>query len=103
MSTLQDTYRALVAHIEEKGMPPTYRELGKRLGLTSTDSVRERLISLERAGWIERVEGSPRAIRLVKPSGEPSARKTKGSGPTKARGVGSPEDDGVNYDEEEAN
>lgn len=98
MSTLQDTYRALVAHIEEKGMPPTYRELGKRLGLTSTDSVRERLLSLERAGWIERVEGSPRAIRLIKPSGEPLRVRHGEVSAADKGGGGSPEDDGVSYE-----
>lgn len=59
-----ETYDAIAEFMEDRGYPPSMRELGKRLGLTSTDSVRERLLSLEQAGMIERVPGSPRAIRL---------------------------------------
>ena len=66
MSLLDETYETLAAHIDEHGFPPTVRELGARLGLSSPDSVMDRLRALERAGWIERVEGKPRAIRLVK-------------------------------------
>ena len=85
--TLQETYDALVAHIEEHGIPPTYRELGKRLGFSSTDSVRERLIALEAAGWIERVAGSPRAIRLLGSSGEsPASASVRGSAEVSAGG-----------------
>lgn len=91
MSTLQDTYKALTDLVREKGIPPTYRELGKRLGLTSTDSVRERLLALERAGWIERVEGSPRAIRLIKPSGAPLAAPEEVTPLKASRDAGAPE------------
>jgi repressor LexA len=61
---LHETYEAIRSHVEDFGYPPSIRELGKILGLSSTDTVRERLLSLERAGMIERVEGSPRAITL---------------------------------------
>lgn len=61
-ATNTETYEALTAFIEDNGYPPSMRELGKALGLTSTDSVRNRLLSLERSGMIERVPGRPRAI-----------------------------------------
>jgi repressor LexA len=67
MSTTEQTYEALKAFIETEGYVPSIRELGAVLGLSSPDTVRERLLALERAGLIERVEGKPRAIRLVKP------------------------------------
>lgn len=68
MSQLEETYDALVAHITTEGYPPSVRELGKMLGLSSPDSARERLLALVDAGWIERGPG-PRQIRLVKTSG----------------------------------
>jgi repressor LexA len=62
---LHETYEAIRDHTASHGYPPSYRELGKILGLSSTDSVRDRVLALEKAGMVERVEGSPRALRLI--------------------------------------
>jgi repressor LexA len=59
-----ETLTALRDYIEDFGYPPSMRELGKILGLSSPDSVLQRLKALEQAGQIERVPGRPRAIRL---------------------------------------
>lgn len=59
-----ETMRALRDFIGEHGYPPSIRELGDALSLTSPDTVRERLLACERDGLIERVPGRPRAIRL---------------------------------------
>jgi repressor LexA len=64
MTKTDQTYNAIKGFIDAMGYPPTVRQLGAVLGLSSTDSVRERLLALEREGRIERVPGSPRAIIL---------------------------------------
>ena len=60
----RQTYEAIAAFMDDRGYPPSVKELGQSLGLTSSASVWKRLVSLEEAGMIERVPGSPRAIRL---------------------------------------
>lgn len=50
-------------HKDEKGFPPTVRELAKRLGITAKPA-KQRLDALERKGVIER-DGSPRGIRTL--------------------------------------
>lgn len=70
--SLHQTYTALTDHLHETGYMPSIRELGKRLGLTSSSSVKKRLAALTDAGWIERGPG-PRQIRLIGPQGESAA------------------------------
>jgi repressor LexA len=64
MTKSDETYNALKGFMEAMGYPPTVRQLGALLGLSSPDSVRQRLVALEKEGRIERVPGSPRAIIL---------------------------------------
>jgi repressor LexA len=61
-TTTDQTLAAIQSFRDERGYMPSLRELGEVLGLTSPDTVRERLLALEREGRIERVPGSPRAI-----------------------------------------
>lgn len=61
---LSQTYEAIAGFIDQHGYPPTVRQLGDELGLSSSASVQERLDALEKAGMVERVPGSPRAIIL---------------------------------------
>lgn len=51
------------------GMPPSVREICSRLGYKSTSMVHKMLGSLEEKGYITRVEGLRRNIRLVNQSG----------------------------------
>jgi SOS-response transcriptional repressor LexA len=96
---LQETYDALTDHLEEEGYIPSIRELGKRLGLKSPDSVRERLLALKEAGWIARGSGA-RQIRLLGPPGSRPTDTNRGSAPIKALRDGSPEVNGHNHDAE---
>lgn len=57
-------YEFIVAYIQENLYPPTIREIGDNVGLASTSSVYEHLKSLERKGYIEVKENSPRAIKV---------------------------------------
>ena len=50
-------------HIAEHGYPPTVREIGQRVGLSSSSSVHFHLKALEDAGYLERDASLTRAIR----------------------------------------
>jgi len=50
--------------IEEKGYPPSLREVGDAVGLT-TGSVHNQLVTLQAKGYIVRDPGRPRALTLV--------------------------------------
>lgn len=51
--------------IQERGYPPTVREIARELGLSSTSVVDYYLKRLEQARWIERDPRSSRGIRLT--------------------------------------
>lgn len=63
LSKNQETVDAITAHTAEYGVPPTMRELGERLGLSSTSSVFERVKDAQEAGLIEQV--GPRKFLVV--------------------------------------
>ena len=52
-------------YIEERGYPPTFREIGEALGIASTNAVKKFIDILEKKGYIKRVEKSPRALEVV--------------------------------------
>ena len=53
------------ATVSERGYPPTVREIGEAVGLTSSSSVHSQLANLEKAGLIRRDPSKPRAIMLA--------------------------------------
>ncbi len=53
--------------VTERGYPPSMREIGDAVGLTSPSSVKHQLASLERKGFIRRDPNRPRAIEVVLP------------------------------------
>lgn len=57
--------------IEERGYPPTLREIGESMGIRSTNGVNDHLRALERKGYLRREDMKSRALRLV--SQEPEA------------------------------
>lgn len=54
--------------IEERGYPPSVREIGEGVGLTSPSSVAHQLASLERLGYLRRDPNRPRALVVADPS-----------------------------------
>ena len=60
----QQIYNYIISYTEEHLYPPSVREIGDGVGLYSTSSVYEHLKSLERKGYIEVKENSPRAIKV---------------------------------------
>ncbi len=66
---LTDRQQRILAAIHEgvhtNGLPPTMRELGETVGLSSPSSVKAQLETLEAKGYIRRDEGRSRAIHLL--------------------------------------
>jgi repressor LexA len=59
--------------IEERGYPPTLREIGEHMGIRSTNGVNDHLRALERKGYLRREDMKSRALKLVEnmPSSSP--------------------------------
>src|SRR3989454_10811216 len=54
--------------VRDRGYPPTVREIGEAVGLTSSSSVHSQLANLERLGLLKKDPTKPRAIGLSGPS-----------------------------------
>lgn len=52
-------------HIQKKGYPPSVREIGRAVGLSSSSTVHSHLETLEKKGLIKRDTAKPRAIEIV--------------------------------------
>ncbi len=50
--------------IEDRGYPPSMREIGERVGLTSSSSVAHQLRVLEEKGYLKRDPNRPRALSV---------------------------------------
>jgi repressor LexA len=53
--------------VQERGYPPTVREIGEAVGLASSSSVHAQLANLERRGLVRRDPTKPRAMELRGP------------------------------------
>jgi repressor LexA len=53
--------------VERRGYPPSMREIGEAVGLTSPSSVAHQLATLERKGYLRRDPNRPRAIEVMPP------------------------------------
>jgi repressor LexA len=71
MQKLTERQRAVLtfisASIDERGFPPTLREIGNHLGIRSTNGVNDHLRALERKGYLTREDMKSRTLRLVRP------------------------------------
>ena len=56
--------------VDRRGYPPTVREIGEAVGLTSTSSVSHQLTTLQKKGFLRRDPSRPRAVDVRMP-GEP--------------------------------
>lgn len=62
----QEQTLAFIRHsIEERGYPPTLREIGEHMGIKSTNGVNDHLRALERKGYLRREDMKSRALKLV--------------------------------------
>jgi repressor LexA len=75
----QEIFDYVKRYVGEHGYPPTVRDIGKAIGLTSSSTVHAHLGNLERLGVLRRDPTKPRAIEVlvdkakgaVKPQGLP--------------------------------
>ncbi len=65
--------------VERRGYPPSMREIGQAVGLTSPSSVAHQLATLERKGFIRRDPNRPRAIEVKSPDVRGSDVRTAGA------------------------
>lgn len=68
------------ASVEQRGYPPSMREIGEAVGLTSPSSVKHQLSVLERKGYLRRDPNRPRAIEVVHPDDSRSVPPWQGAG-----------------------
>jgi repressor LexA len=54
----------IARHLRERGYPPSVREIGDAVGLTSPSTVHTHLNTLERMGYLRRDPTKPRAIEI---------------------------------------
>src|SRR5690242_21434896 len=60
--------------LDERGYPPTLREIGEHMGIRSTNGVNDHLKALEKKGYLEREDLKSRALRPVDPTAPSSGR-----------------------------
>jgi len=63
--------------IEERGYPPTLREIGEYMGIRSTNGVNDHLRALERKGYLRREDMKSRALKLVAGMGTDNSSAAK--------------------------
>jgi len=56
--------------VERRGYPPSVREIGEAVGLTSTSSVAHQLKVLQTKGFLRRDPNRPRAVEILLPAAE---------------------------------
>jgi repressor LexA len=59
--------------IERRGYPPSVREIGEAVGLSSASSVAHQLSVLQKKGWLRRDPNRPRALDVRLPGDSPHA------------------------------
>jgi repressor LexA len=64
--------------VQKRGYPPSMREIGEAVGLTSTSSVSYQLSTLQRKGYLHRDVGRPRTVEVRLP-GHPAVRPERGA------------------------
>jgi repressor LexA len=64
--------------VDRRGYPPSLREIGEAVGLTSPSSVAHQLATLERKGFLRRDPNRPRAIEVVSPDSPADMRGYRG-------------------------
>ncbi|REE95513.1 transcriptional repressor LexA [Thermomonospora umbrina] len=57
--------------VQRRGYPPSMREIGEAVGLTSTSSVSHQLRTLQRKGYLRRDPNRPRAVEVRVPGATP--------------------------------
>jgi len=79
MSDISDRQREILdlitSTVQRRGYPPSVREIGEAVGLSSPSTVHSHLSALVEAGFLRRDPTKPRAIEVVDPSDEYELRR----------------------------
>ncbi|WP_433959298.1 transcriptional regulator [Cytobacillus horneckiae] len=62
----REALEAVINYVEKINYPPSYRELGKLIGLASSSTVSGILNRLKDKGFVSWEEGQPRTLRILK-------------------------------------
>ncbi|SFK50639.1 transcriptional repressor LexA [Geodermatophilus ruber] len=68
--------------IERRGYPPSVREIGEAVGLSSASSVAHQLTVLQKKGWLRRDPNRPRALDVRTPGEVPGETAAPAAVPT---------------------
>ena len=60
----REVLEIIEAHMRERGYPPSVREIGEAVGLTSPSTVHAHLAALQKRGYLRRDPTKPRAIEV---------------------------------------
>ena len=72
-----DVLACIASAVSDRGIPPTYREIGDALGISSTNGVADHVKALVRKGYLKKVEGgAARGLQLTVKAGYPSNAPT---------------------------
>jgi repressor LexA len=63
----KEILRFILSEVRKKGYPPSVREIGKAIGLSSSSTVHAHLSNLEKKGYLKRGQALPRAIEVLRP------------------------------------
>ena len=61
----QEIFDFIKSYSSKHGYPPTVRDIGKAIGLTSSSTVHAHLANLEKAGMLRRDPTKPRALEIL--------------------------------------
>ena len=81
-------YEAVREAVAAHGYPPSLREIGEQVGLTSPSSVKHQLDKLERLGLVRRDPNRPRAMEVV--TGDTGTRADASAGSSRAPSLEAP-------------
>lgn len=77
----QQILECIAASLRERGYPPSVREIGEAVGLTSSSTVHAHLAVLQREGYLRRDPTKPRAIEVRY---DPSSKAALAARPVRA-------------------
>ena len=71
----QEILTFIQRYTDAHGYPPSVREIGQALGLTSSSTVHSHLSALEKKGYLRRDPSKPRALEILKDEHDIPAKK----------------------------
>jgi repressor LexA len=87
--------------VQKRGYPPSMREIGEAVGLTSTSSVSYQLSTLQRKGYLHRDVGRPRTVEVRLP-GHPAVRPEQSANGSSSSAEAEVPTDGMDIASQEA-